>query len=51
MKKTGRTAYLDAFVRMSEKYFTDAEVQELIALRKDKYTSLDSDPDAAYAAK
>jgi hypothetical protein len=36
--------YLDVYARVYEKYFTDAEINELIALQKDKGTSKNPSP-------
>jgi hypothetical protein len=43
--------YLDVYVRVYEKYFTDAEINELIALQKDKGTSKAASPSPALKEK
>jgi hypothetical protein len=43
--------YLDVYVRVYEKYFTDAEIGELIALQKDKGTSKAAEPSPALKEK
>jgi hypothetical protein len=43
--------YLDVYVRVYEKYFTDAEIGELIALQKDKGTSKVAEPSPALKEK
>jgi hypothetical protein len=43
--------YLDVYVRVYEKYFTDAEINELIALQKDKGLSNTASPSPALKEK
>jgi len=43
--------YLDVYARVYEKYFTDAEINELIALQKDKGTSKAASPSPALKEK
>ena len=43
--------YLDVYARVYEKYFTDTEINELIALQKDKGTSKAASPSPALKEK
>jgi hypothetical protein len=43
--------FLDVYVRVYEKYFTDAELNELIALQKEKETSKTASPSPALKEK
>jgi|ERR1700733_1393892 hypothetical protein len=39
LERSNLQDYLDVYARVYEKYFTDAEINELISLQKDKGTS------------
>jgi len=49
LERTNVNDYLDVYVRVYEKYFTDAEISELIALKKD--TSKTASPSPALKEK
>jgi hypothetical protein len=51
LERSNLQDYLDVYVRVYEKYFTDAEINELIALQKDKGTSKAASPSPALKEK
>ena len=51
LERSNLQDYLDVYVRVYEKYFTDAEINELIALQKDKGTSKAASPSPALKDK
>ena len=51
LERSNLQDYLDVYVRVYEKYFTDAEIGELIALQKDKGTSKAAEPSPALKEK
>lgn len=51
LERSNLQDYLDVYVRVYEKYFTDAETNELIALQKDKGTSKAASPSPALKEK
>ena len=51
LERSNLQDYLDVYVRVYEKYFTDAEINELIALQKNKGTSKATGPSPALKEK
>jgi hypothetical protein len=51
LERSNLQDYLDVYVRVYEKYSTDAEMNELIALQKDKGTSKAASPSPALKEK
>ncbi|HSZ61400.1 MAG TPA: hypothetical protein VK828_06365 [Terriglobales bacterium] len=51
LERSNLQDYLDVYVRVYEKYFTDAEINELITLQKDKGTSKVASPSPALKEK
>jgi len=51
LERSNLQDYLDVYARVYEKYFTDAEINELIALQKDKGTSKAASPSPALKEK
>lgn len=51
LERSNLQDYLDVYVRVYEKYFTDAELNELIALQKDKASSKAASPSPALKEK
>lgn len=51
LERSNLQDYLDVYVRVYEKYFTDADINELIALQKDKGTSKAASPSPALSEK
>jgi hypothetical protein len=51
LDRTKVNEYLDVYVRVYEKYFTDAEIKESIVLQKDKETSKTAIPPPALKQK
>jgi len=51
LERSNLQDYLDVYVRVYERYFTDAEINELIALQRDKGTSKAASPSPALKEK
>jgi hypothetical protein len=51
LERSNLQEYLDVYVRVYEKYFTDTEINELIALQKSKGTSKAASPSPALKEK
>jgi hypothetical protein len=51
LERSNINDYLDVYVRVYEKYFTDAEINELIASQKDKGPSTGASPSPALKEK